>query len=107
MVRCPACRTENDDDAVACRACERELPYRAPRSPQWQRILGWVMVWVAFAVAFVNPDAVGFAFMLNSAGWVLFLEDDLVLRVTLGLVIAVVMCQLGVALGERWSPIAG
>ena len=107
MIRCPACGTEADDTAIVCAACGRELPYRPPRSPKWQRILGWVMVWTGFAITIVSPQTVGFAFLLNCAGWVFFLEDDVVLRVTIGVVLAVVICQLGVAIGDRWFPVLG
>ena len=104
MSRCPICGTDADDTAIVCAACGRELPYRRPRSPKWHRMLGWVMIWVAFAVSIVAPDALGFAFLVNCAGWVLFLEDDVVLRVTFGVVLAIVICQLGVAIGDRWLP---
>ena len=78
----------------------------APRSPGWQRVVGWVLVWLSFSTAFVNPELIGFAFLTNTAGWVLFLEDDWVLRVSIGSVIGVTMCQLAAALGERFSPLA-
>jgi hypothetical protein len=107
MTRCPNCAALNDAAAIACRTCDRELPYREAPSPRWQRTLGWVMVWVSFATAFVYSELNGLAFLTNAAGWVLFLEDDWVLRVLLGAVIAVVMCQLALALGARFSPLLG
>jgi hypothetical protein len=105
MPPCPHCAVDNQDGAIVCHACGRELPYLESRSPEWQRTLGWALVWVSFATAFVNPELDGFAFLTNTAGWVLFLEDDWILRMLLGAVIAVVMCQLAFALGERFSPL--
>ena len=105
MTPCPHCAADNDDAAVTCLACGRELPYREFWTPQWQRTLGWVLVWASFATAFVHSELDGLAFLTNTAGWVLFLEDDWILRVLLGAVIAVVMCQLAIALGERFSPL--
>ena len=99
--RCLKCSAANDRDAVVCTACQAALPHR-DRAPEWQRILGWTLVWGGFTAAFVNPTLFGFALLTCSAGWVLFLADDWVLRVLLGGVLAVVMCQLAAALGERF-----
>ena len=98
---CPFCQAPNDATAIACARCGRVLPYQEPRSPEWQRSIGWAMVWSGFWIAFIQPEIVEFAFLLNAAGWALFLEDDWVLRVLLGLMMALVMCGVGVALGER------
>lgn len=107
MARCPFCSTENEDAGIACQACGRLLPFREYRTPPWQRTLGWILVWASFATAVVDTELIGFAFLTNAAGWVLFLEDDWILRLALGAVIAVVMCQLAFAIGERFSPLAG
>ena len=105
MNRCLFCSASNEDAAVVCQVCGRELPYREPRSPAWQRTVGWIMVWVGFSIAFADPELQGLAFFLNAAGWVFFIEDDWILRVTLGSVTAVAMCSLATALGERFSPL--
>ena len=104
MRRCPSCSTLNDAAAAVCQACDRELSHR---SPAWQTTLGWVMVWVGFAIAVIDPRLSTFAFLFNAAGWVLYLEDDWVLRVTLGFVAATAMCSIAIALGERFSPLVG
>jgi hypothetical protein len=65
------------------------------------------MVWAGFAVAFVQPEIVEFAFLLNASGWALFLEDDWVLRVLLAVMMSLVMCGLAVPLGERLFVLAG
>jgi hypothetical protein len=62
------------------------------------------MVWIGFALAFSDPKLSGFACLLMAGGWVLFLEDDWVLRVTLGAVTATALCTLAMALGERFWP---
>jgi hypothetical protein len=99
--RCPRCSAENDRAAIVCGACQYALPHR-DQAPEWQRILGWTLVWGGFTAAFVNPTLFGFALLTCSAGWVLFLDDDWVLRVLLGAVLALVMCQLAAALGMRF-----
>ena len=99
--RCPQCLAENDQAAVVCAACRFALPYR-DRAPEWQRTLGWTLVWAAFTASFVNSELFGFALLTCSAGWVLFLDDDWVLRVLLGGVMALIMCQLSAVLGERF-----
>ena len=104
MTRCLTCAAENEDAALACQRCGRALPWRQPRSPQWQRTLGWTLVWAAFATAVSEPLLIPFTFCSIVAGWVLFLDDHWAMRIILGVLVAVVMCALALALGERFAP---